>query len=50
MRAVQSVRLLGLAQTLKFQQRDAELVIELPHELPTPHISAFKIAFGVLTR
>jgi alpha-L-fucosidase len=45
-RAVQSVRLLGVEQPLKFQQTDAALVIELPRRLPTRHASAFKISFG----
>ena len=44
-RAVKSVRLLGVAQPLKFQQSDAALVIELPQRLPTRHASAFKISF-----
>jgi len=45
-RAVQSVRLLSVAQPLKFQQTDATLVIDLPGRLPTRHASAFKISFG----
>jgi alpha-L-fucosidase len=44
-RAVRSVRLLGVAQALKFQQTDAALVIELPPRLPTRHASAFKLSF-----
>ena len=45
-RAVRSVRLLGVAQPLNFQQTDAALVVDLPRELPTRHASAFKISFG----
>ena len=41
-----SVRLLGVAQPLKFQQTDAALVIDLPQRLPTRHASAFRISFG----
>jgi alpha-L-fucosidase len=45
-RAVQSVRLLGVAQPLNFQQGDTALVVDLPKRLPTRHASAFKISFG----
>jgi alpha-L-fucosidase len=45
-RALQSVRLLGVEQPLKFQQTDAALIIDLPRRLPTPHASAFKISLG----
>jgi alpha-L-fucosidase len=45
-RAVQSVRLLGIAEPLKFRQTNATLVIDLPGRLPTRHASAFKISFG----
>jgi alpha-L-fucosidase len=45
-RTVKSVRLLGVAQPLKFQQTDAALVIELPGRLPTRHASVFKVSFG----
>ena len=41
----ESVRVLGVAQPLKFQQTDAALVVELPQRLPTRHASAFKISF-----
>jgi len=44
-RAVKSVRLLGVAQPLKFQQSDAALVVDLPATLPTRHASALKISF-----
>jgi alpha-L-fucosidase len=44
---VQSVRLLGIAEPLKFQQTDAALVIDLPSRpMPTPHASVFKISFA----
>jgi alpha-L-fucosidase len=43
---VRSVRLLGVKSSLKFQQSDAALVIDLPQQLPTRHASAFKISFG----
>ena len=45
-RLCKSVRLLGVAQPLKFQQSDAALVIDLPQRLPTRHASAFRISFG----
>jgi len=45
-RAVRSVHLLGHGQSLKFQQKDAALVIELPSRLPTRYASAFKVVFG----
>jgi alpha-L-fucosidase len=44
-RAVKGVRLLGVAQPLRFQQTDAALIVELPAKLPTRHASAFKISF-----
>lgn len=45
-RAVRSVRLLGTHVSLKFQQTDAALTIDLPHHLPTRHASAFKISWA----
>jgi len=45
-RAVKGVRLLGVAQSLKFRQSDAALIIDLPSRLPARHASAFKISFG----
>ncbi|MFL6549274.1 MAG: hypothetical protein ACJ8OJ_11305 [Povalibacter sp.] len=39
------MRLLGIAEPLKFQQTDAALAIELPGRLPTRHSSAFNISF-----
>ena len=45
-RNVRSVRLLGVAQPLKFARTDAALVIDLPPHLPTRHASAFRISFG----
>ena len=44
--AVQSVRLLGVAQALNFQQTDAALVVDVPKRLPTRHASVFRISFG----
>jgi alpha-L-fucosidase len=44
-RNVRSVRLLGVAEPLKFERTDAALLIDLP-KLPTRHASAFKISFG----
>jgi alpha-L-fucosidase len=44
-RAIKSVRLLGLNQSLAFRQADAALVVELPGKLPTRHASALKISF-----
>jgi alpha-L-fucosidase len=44
-RAVKSVRLLGMAQPLQFQQTDTALIIEAPAKLPTRHACAFKISF-----
>ncbi len=45
-RAVQSVRLLGVAEPLQFQQTDAALLIDLPARMPTRHAGAFRISFG----
>jgi alpha-L-fucosidase len=45
-RPVKSVRLLGVSQSLSFQQTDAALIVELPAKLPTRHASALKVAFG----
>ncbi|MFL6620385.1 MAG: hypothetical protein ACJ8MH_17390 [Povalibacter sp.] len=42
---MKSVRLLGIAEPLQFQQTDAAL-IELPGRLPARHSSTFKISFG----
>jgi alpha-L-fucosidase len=42
---VKSVRLLGVPQSLRFQQTDAALIIDVPDKLPTRHASAFKISF-----
>lgn len=42
-RRVRSVRLLGIARTLKFEQADTALVVELPDRLPTRHSSVLKI-------
>jgi alpha-L-fucosidase len=44
-REVKSVRLLGVARSLRFQQTDAALIIDLPASLPTRHASAFRISF-----
>ena len=44
-RAVRRVRLLGVAQPLKFQHTDTQLVIDLPARLPTPPASAFEFSF-----
>lgn len=45
-RAVRSVHLLGVRTSLKFEQTDAALIIELPDRLPTRHASAFRISLG----
>jgi alpha-L-fucosidase len=45
-RAVKGVRLLGVAQPLRFQQSDSALVVDLPSKLPTRHASALTISFG----
>jgi alpha-L-fucosidase len=45
-RAVKSVRLLGVSQSLKFRQTETALTIDLPGQLPTRHASAFKITFA----
>ncbi len=45
-RSVRAVQLLGISESLKFQQTDAALLVELPHRLPTRHASALKISLS----
>ena len=45
-RGVRSVRMLGVAQPLSFQQTDAMLGIDVPERLPSRHASAFEISFS----
>jgi alpha-L-fucosidase len=44
-RRVKSVRLLGVKGSLRFQQTDAALIVDVPDELPTRHASVFRISF-----
>ena len=44
-RRVRTVHLLGIPDSLSFQQTDAALLINVPSRLPTSHASAFKISF-----
>jgi alpha-L-fucosidase len=43
-RAVRRVQLLGTRASLKFQQSDAALVVEMPERLPTRHASVLRIS------
>jgi alpha-L-fucosidase len=45
-RVVKSVRLLGVAHALEFQQTDESLIVNVPDKLPARHAAAFKISFA----